>query len=196
MEGVAGALKLSSRLLSAPSRLPQGPLLPAADTGHSAIQEVFAEPLLNARHGARLWGHSCEGDKTPASRDSLSAGGDGKAASLQRGKPSPVPRLRLRDSSEEARVVLKTEGEARVRSGKRQGTCFRQREPAQSLGPGSTPRSHLPADWVPLSGLLGGLSEAMASNSTGLGAQGELRAGQGEGEEGEAVNKRALETGW
>lgn len=135
MEGVAGALKLSSR-----SPLPQGPQLPAADTVHSAIWEVFAEHLLNARHGARLWGHSCEGDKTPASRDSLSGGGDGEAASLQREKPSAVPaRLRLRDSSKEARVVLKTEGEARVRSGKRQGTCFRQREPDQSSDPGSTP---------------------------------------------------------
>lgn len=167
MEGVAGALGLSSCLGSL------RPPLPAAATVHSAIRGVFAEHLLSARHGARLWGHGCEGDETPASWDSLSGGGEGETASLQKGKPSPVPappRLRLRDPSKEARVVLKTEGEARVRSGERQGKSFRQREPGQSSDPGSPLPSHLSADWVPLPGLLGGLSEAMASNSTGLGA--------------------------
>lgn len=36
---------------------------------------------------------------------------------------------------------------------------------------------HLPADRVPLTGLQGGLSEAIGSNSIGLDAQGELRTG-------------------
>lgn len=120
MEGAAGALKLSSALA------PSGPPLPAADTVHSATWEVFAEHLLNARHGARLWGHSCEGDKTPASWDSLSVEEMEKQPHCRGESPALCPpRLRLRDSSKEARLVLKSEGDARVRSGKRQGKGFR-----------------------------------------------------------------------